>query len=1095
MRLTITDLEPMTTYGISARASAEGQFSEWSPISYYETPGDPTPPGNVTGLVATAGYDQINLTWDVADRAAFYRVYQGTTIGTVTSLVGSPTSNSFTFSTVAWTTDNFFKVVAVSLFNIESLVPAVTTIAVRPKTSLGVDAVAPGAVSGAAVSAPPTGSFPGVTLTWNRNTETDVDHYTIRYSTSSSGPWNTVVVPQETSGSTMTYVQRLPSPGSYYFQILVQDFVANKPGWTNFSPYPYTVTGNTTPPAAPSNVVFFDGFNSMTIKWDENSEPDVKWGAGQYEVQVDGYASSGTTPTWSGTNFKSVLTGAPGATVSGLTPNLYYNIRVRAINSSGTAGSWSTVVQNNLGSPIDDVPAFSVPADKLQTNLLITSNITLNQDTPNGRFGYIQSSDYNNTTGVGFRLGSTSLDIQSGSINARALLIQDSNNIVPSYYADFEFRTDFYTGRVTTTGTSWAIITPFIPFNGTQALRVISGGSPAVTTLGSSTTDYNTKVESSTSYIVSVWVFNNSGSAQTITLGLKSNDGSTYTATAVAPNNATFFQRISAVVTVGSTTTLVCTQITQPASLTLYYDGIQIEKKIGALTTPSQWKPPGNTSIDGATIRTGSIQSTTTVDIDGSGNPQPLWSINTQAGLVVNDALVRGKLIVGLGSGITNVSSSGATALTTNANTGIYSGSWGGVGPQWAITGDGQFSLKSGATTGISITPDAISTSDVSPLSKSQISSNGDVWFGAIQPLGYFRTATTPAVAVLTTGGSMVGGSGTHYYYVVQHVDSYGNPGQPSAQSDLVGPSSGTTNRITVTWTNTSRTGRYDTTLGTLRILRKSIAGVWVILASGLPPTTTSYTDTGSVSGTPTIAPTDSTRAGYFYDGSDQNNTILSGNVALIGALSMYGNTYMFLDATASNGGGILLDPVTKKISVTNGTSDEIKSGGLYTTEGIAAYSGYPGIGFHFGSLRVDSPSYNNTQSPASLILSSGINLSANGGVGPTEPTTAELQADEINFTTTSGSPGSVKINSKPFAGGIAGSFGATTDASGILAVTHNLGTTSHSIVCMSNYGTELAFRLISRGVNTDNISVRRVDTGALVASTSVTVFYMAAPI
>jgi hypothetical protein len=383
---------------------------------------------------------------------------------------------------------------------------------------------------------------------------------------------------------------------------------------------------------------------------------------------------------------------------------------IRSTNwSAGSTGY--RLYGGGAGSPSLEINQGSIDAGTLRTNTAIISNLIIG--TSAGGAGSIQSFDYNSGAGTGFKLNSNSLDIQNGTIAARALQIQDSANIAPTQYADFEWRPDFYTSQLSVSGTgaSTGITAPLVPFNGTQALRLTSGSAAATVILGASATDYNIQVEPSTTYIYSVYVFNNSGASQTITLQARGNDSVDYGTTAVAVNDTTFFRRTSVTFTTGSTATLVNLKITQPASLVLYYDGVQLERKMGALNTPSRWKPPGNTQINGATIKTGAIQSTSTVNYDGSG-AQPTWSLNPAGGFVVNDAVIRGKLIVGLGTN-SNVSTGAAPAVNTNANTGIYSGNYGGSGPQWAITGDGNFTLRSSSGgAGFVFSPTALTAND-----------------------------------------------------------------------------------------------------------------------------------------------------------------------------------------------------------------------------------------------------------------------------------------------------------------------------------------------------------------------------------------------
>lgn len=655
-----------------------------------------SPPAVPTGLAGTAAQDQISLKWNaVADTDVIgYEIWVNSTnnLGTATR-VWAGNATSYVHSTVAYASDHYFWVTAVDGFGQTNFSTAVGPY--RPTSGFGVDAIPPGAVTGVTVASLVSSTGPGFTLTWTRNTESDIDEYTIRYSTSSSGPWNYITVPQATSGTTMTYTQMLPAPGSYYVGINVADMYGNSPagGFVSATPYPVTVAGNTTAPAAPTGVTSFDGFNSLTMQWTENTEADVKWGAGQYEVQVDGYASAGTTPTWSGTNFKSMLTGAPGATISGLAPNLVYNIRVRAINSSNTLGAWSTVSQNNIGSPVDDVPAFSIPADKFATNLLVTSNITLNNDVPNGRLGAIQSSDYNAGTGVGFKLSSTALDIQSGSIAARALTIQNGGNILPPQYAGLEFPSTFYTTNISGTAVYTIVNDPRFE---TQSFQVTTATTSKSLFFAPTTTTKTFDIEAGKNYIVSFYAKAATGIV-TLTpylrefnaAGTNLGDFMGTPTPQTIPADSTW-RRYSMVVgaLTGAAGASLGMNMTATVAGTVNIDGIQVEEQTGQGNNPSPWKQPGVTRIDGGIIRTGVIQSTFASTIDSS---QPMWAINMAGNMSINDAQVRGKIVVG------------SSGNSFNNSIAIASWNYGaGTANSWSIKGDGTFNIQ-GATGAVTL--------------------------------------------------------------------------------------------------------------------------------------------------------------------------------------------------------------------------------------------------------------------------------------------------------------------------------------------------------------------------------------------------------
>src|SRR5699024_4279723 len=117
------------------------------------------------------------------------------------------------------------------------------------------------------------------------------------------------------------------------------------------------------------------------------------------------------------------------------------------------------------------------------------------------------------------------------------------------------------------------------------------------------------------------------------------------TATSIA--NSTAWTRYSMVVTAPATMTraILRFNLTVGATATFRLDGIQVEQKIGQETAPSNWSPPGFTSIDGESITTGAISSNQTINTGNGAIAR--WSIDTNGYARFADATIDGKLIVG----------------------------------------------------------------------------------------------------------------------------------------------------------------------------------------------------------------------------------------------------------------------------------------------------------------------------------------------------------------------------------------------------------------------------------------------------------------
>jgi hypothetical protein len=89
-------------------------------------------------------------------------------------------------------------------------------------------------------------------------------------------------------------------------------------------------------------------------------------------------------------------------------------------------------------------------------------------------------------------------------------------------------------------------------------------------------------------------------------------------------------------------------------------------------------------NVNARVITAGTLKSNVNVTYDGT--TQPAWSLNVGGNMSVNDAEVRGKIVVG------------NSASTNKANISIASYNYGASGSQWAIKGDGTFDIKGGGT-------------------------------------------------------------------------------------------------------------------------------------------------------------------------------------------------------------------------------------------------------------------------------------------------------------------------------------------------------------------------------------------------------------
>lgn len=232
-----------------------------------------------------------------------------------------------------------------------------------------------------------------------------------------------------------------------------------------------------------------------------------------------------------------------------------------------------------------------------------------------GSGGAVRSSNYN--VGVaGWNLSDSGLEINSGVIKAATLELQAGKNLLRPEFASFGVPATNYSTMV---AHSAATLTDVVttPKYGTKSLNVAwdgTGSSNFQFRLGSSSTDYNIPVEANTSYIFSAWVRNRSAVSTAITLSVNWSTGAGSNAVVLTPNvSSATWVRMSGALTspagaTGAHVALISGSLTSGANFDV--DGVQVEYQTGSTTNPSPWTPPGVTTMNGYSLRTGAIIST-----------------------------------------------------------------------------------------------------------------------------------------------------------------------------------------------------------------------------------------------------------------------------------------------------------------------------------------------------------------------------------------------------------------------------------------------------------------------------------------------------
>lgn len=286
----------------------------------------------------------------------------------------------------------------------------------------------------------------------------------------------------------------------------------------------------------------------------------------------------------------------------------------------------------------------TIDAKTLKTGSAIIGDLTIGQSA--NSLGTIKSFDYSSGT-AGWKIGKGLFEVNGGVIKAAALQLQDGQNIVAPEYAGFEFNPNFYNSKVTLgAGNTFSVVSGSAKYGSQVGRFTATSASSNFNYFGTSATDYNIPLEAGESYILSGWVRSNVTTVTNFSIRVRTNDGVFVVSPTITPN--TTWQRLSGVFTAGAGVTsgmLMSRADFAAAGDYVELDGLQLERKIGGINTPSPWTPPGTTSADGGFLRTGEIRSNSTVTVNGT--VQPAWSINLSGGAQFGDAAIRGALVVG----------------------------------------------------------------------------------------------------------------------------------------------------------------------------------------------------------------------------------------------------------------------------------------------------------------------------------------------------------------------------------------------------------------------------------------------------------------
>lgn len=282
-------------YVVSAYNSA-GQSANSAEAS--ATPVAPAPP-TPTGLAATAGNAQVNLTWNASAGATSYHVKRSTTSGAETQ-IAAPASNSYTDSGLTNGAKYFYVVSAVdsggeSANSTEvSATPAAP--AAPPATPAGLQATAGNAE---------------VNLTWSASVGAAT--YNLKRSTTNGGPYNTIASPAATNYSDTS----VTNGTTYYYVVSAVNSAGESANSAQASATPAGASANVTITIDPTKtkpispwiygINFYSGVTGAPPQLTFDRAGGNRWTAYNWETNAsnagsdylyenDDYLSSSTVP-------------------------------------------------------------------------------------------------------------------------------------------------------------------------------------------------------------------------------------------------------------------------------------------------------------------------------------------------------------------------------------------------------------------------------------------------------------------------------------------------------------------------------------------------------------------------------------------------------------------------------------------------------------------------------------------------------------------------------------------------------------------------------------------------------------------------------
>ncbi len=330
----------------------------------------PTPPVAPSNLEATAGSNtSINLTWsDNSNDEAGFRVYRGTTSGTVTTLVTTLGAGTTTYTNTSLTaaTTYYYKVTAYNSAgeSVASNIDNATT-GTPPVTP----PVAPSNLVATAASST------SINLTWSDNSNDEAGFRVYRGTT--SGTVTTLVTTLGAGTTTYTNTS-LTALTTYYYKVTSY----NSAGESVASNIANATTGTppVTPPVAPSNLVATAASStSINLTWSDNSNDES--GFRVYRGTTSGTVTTLVTTLGAGTTTY---------TNTSLTAATTYYYKVTTYNSAGESVASNIANATTTTPTVQNITLYSA----IDTTFVYSSDNAIMANTNFGRSNLMVGNAY-----------------------------------------------------------------------------------------------------------------------------------------------------------------------------------------------------------------------------------------------------------------------------------------------------------------------------------------------------------------------------------------------------------------------------------------------------------------------------------------------------------------------------------------------------------------------------------------------------------------------------------------------------------------------------------------------------------------------------